>query len=94
MHNACQKLCFGQLLELQIRVGTADNLKGNLSYFSMKTCGHLERVLMMGCKICFNGEIWLVIPKLSLLPLLIWSTELQVKIILMTALTCTSTILT
>ena len=29
---------------------------------------------MMGHKICFNGAIWLVIPKLSLLPLLIWST--------------------
>ena len=24
---------------------------------------------MMGHKICFHGEIWLVIPKLSLLPL-------------------------
>ena len=24
--------------------------------------------------ICFYGEIWLIIPKLSLLPLLIWST--------------------
>ena len=29
---------------------------------------------MMGHKICFYGEIWLIIPKLSLLPLLIWST--------------------
>ena len=28
---------------------------------------------MMGHKICFYGEIWLIIPKLSLL-LLIWST--------------------
>ena len=28
---------------------------------------------MMGHKICFYGEIWLIIPKLSLLPLLIWS---------------------
>ena len=39
-------------------------------------------VLRMGHKICFNGEIWLIIPKLSLLPLLIWSTVifLQVKI--------------
>ena len=27
MHNACQKLCHGQLSELQIRVGTVDNLK-------------------------------------------------------------------
>ena len=29
---------------------------------------------MMGHKICFYGEIWRIIPKLSLLPLLIWST--------------------
>ena len=33
-------------------------------------------VLMMGYKICFNREIWIIIPKLSLLPLLIWSTAL------------------
>ena len=31
---------------------------------------------MMGHKICFKGEIWLIIPKLSLLPLLIWTTDL------------------
>ena len=29
---------------------------------------------MMGHKICFNEEIWIIIPKLSLLLLLIWST--------------------
>ena len=29
---------------------------------------------MMGHKICFYGEMWLIIPKLSLMPLLIWST--------------------
>ena len=28
---------------------------------------------MMGHKICFYGDIWLIIPKLSLLPLLLWS---------------------
>ena len=33
---------------------------------------------MMGHKICFYGEIWLIIPKLSLLPLLICSTELNI----------------
>ena len=33
-----------------------------------------ETVLMMGHKICFHGEIWKIIPKLSLLPLLTWST--------------------
>ena len=31
---------------------------------------------MMGHKICLNGKIWKIIPKLSLLPLLIWSTDL------------------
>ena len=31
---------------------------------------------MMGHKICFYGEIWLIISKLSLLPLLIWSTDI------------------
>ena len=30
--------------------------------------------LMMGHKICFYGEMWLIAPKFSLLPLLIWST--------------------
>ena len=29
---------------------------------------------MMGHKICFYEEIWIIIPKLSLLLLLIWST--------------------
>ena len=29
---------------------------------------------MMGHKICLYGEIWLIIPKLSLLSLLIWRT--------------------
>ena len=29
---------------------------------------------MRGHKICFNGEMWIIIPKLSMLPLLIWST--------------------
>ena len=36
-----------------------------------------EMVLMMGHKICFYGEIWIIIPKLSLLPLLILSTVKQ-----------------
>ena len=31
---------------------------------------------MMGHKICFYGEILLMIPELSLLPLIIWSTAL------------------
>ena len=35
-----------------------------------------ETVLKMGHKKCLLGEIWLIIPKLSLLPLLIWSTAL------------------
>ena len=29
---------------------------------------------MMSHKICFYGEKWLIIPKLSLLPFLIWNT--------------------
>ena len=29
---------------------------------------------MMDHKICLHGEIWLITPKLSLLPLPIWST--------------------
>ena len=32
---------------------------------------------MMGHKICLNGEIWQIIPKLSLLPLFIWSTDMR-----------------
>ena len=59
-----------------------DNSKIIFSYFSTKTyvvTPHYNRldetVLMMAHKICFNGEIGLIIPKLSLLPLLIWSIE-------------------
>ena len=33
-----------------------------------------EMLLMMGQNICFKGVIWKIIPKLSLLSLLIWST--------------------
>ena len=29
-----------------------------------------------GSQICFDGEMWIIIPKLSLLLLLIWSTAL------------------
>ena len=36
-------------------------------------------MLMIGHKIYFYGEIWLIIPKLSLLPLLIWSTEVSLE---------------
>ena len=34
-----------------------------------------ETVLMMGHKICFYGEKWLITPKFSLLPLLNWNTD-------------------
>ena len=34
---------------------------------------------MMGHKICFSGEIWLIIPKLSLLSSLTWSTITVIK---------------
>ena len=30
---------------------------------------------MMGHNICFEGVIWKIIPKLSVLPLLMWSTD-------------------
>ena len=34
---------------------------------------------MMGHKICLYGEIWLIIPKLSLLPFLIWRLVIYLK---------------
>ena len=40
---------------------------------------------MMGHKICFDGEIWLIIPKLSLLLLLIWSTVIKIIIVIKSA---------
>ena len=67
--------------ELQITEGIEDNSKIIFLISQMKTnvvTPHLnslgETVLMMGQKICFYGDIWIVIPKLSLLPLLFWST--------------------
>ena len=38
-----------------------------------------EMILMMCHKICFYEEIWLIIPKLSVLPLLIWSTDVSLS---------------
>ena len=38
-----------------------------------------KTVLKMGHKICFNRKIWIIIHKLSLLPLHIWSTDLLYK---------------
>ena len=68
-------LCY---TELQIRGGIEDKSKIFFSYFSIKTyvvTPHKNRlgetVLMVGHKICFYGEICLIIPKLSLLLLLI-----------------------
>ena len=41
--------------------------------------GHnCETVLMRGHNVCFYAKIWKIIPKLSLLPLLIWSTEVGI----------------
>ena len=54
------------IAELQIRGGIEDNSK------IMKTLE--ETFLMMGLKICFYGKMGLIIPELSLLSLLIWST--------------------
>ena len=35
---------------------------------------------MVGHTICFNGEIWLIIPKLSLFPLVIQSTAWNLQV--------------
>ena len=68
------------ITELQTREGNKDKSKIKLYYFSMETyvvTPHWKRlgetVLMRGHKICFYGKIWLIISKLSLLPLLICS---------------------
>ena len=53
--------------------GIEDNSKIFFLFLSENICLDVT-VLMMGHKICFCGEIWLIIPKLSLLSLLIWST--------------------
>ena len=53
--------------ELQIRASNEDN--SNVIFL-------LETVLLIGPKICFDEEIWIIIPKLSLLLLFFWSTEL------------------
>ena len=75
---------FAYKTELQLRRGIEDKSKDNFSYFSTKTyvvTPHYNRldetVLTMGDKICFHGGMWLIIPKLSLLPLLIWSTAIR-----------------
>ena len=68
--------------ELQIRGGIENNSK---IIFLISQSKHVvtphqncldERVLMMDHKICFYGKIWLIISKLSLLPLLNWSTAI------------------
>ena len=41
-----------------------------------------ETILMIGHKIRFHGKIWKIIAKLSELPLLIWSTEEVMKVII------------
>ena len=68
------------LSELQIRGGIGDNSKIIFLFLNENTCcdpslePSNETVLMMGHKICFYGKIWIIIPKSSLLPLIIWST--------------------
>ena len=57
--------------ELQIRGGIEDNSK--IILLINKNICYNETVLTAGDKICFYGEIWSIIPKLSLLLLLIWS---------------------
>ena len=60
--------------QLQIRGGIEDKSKIFFLLIYKDICLD-EMVLMMGHKICFNTEIWLIIPKLALLPLLIWRAE-------------------
>ena len=60
----------GPISELQIRGGNGDNSKIIFSHFSTKTyivtlirtVLMSETVLMMGHKISFYGEMWLIIP--------------------------------
>ena len=47
-----------------------------------------ETVLMMGHKLCSDEEIWLIIPKLPLLPLLIWSTDIKLHSMVYISLVC------
>ena len=60
--------------KLQIRGGTLDNSK---IIFLISQCCDLSQWdgSNDGHKIFFYGKIWIIIPKLSLLPLLIWSTD-------------------
>ena len=71
-------LCYGHGA---VRQAILKGYRSFFSYFSMKTyvvTPHLNRldetVQMMGHKICFCEEMWLIILKLSLLPLFIWNT--------------------
>ena len=65
--------------ELRIRGGTEDNSKIIFLtiIFSIKTYVVTinETVMIVGHKMCIYEKIQLIISKLSLLPLLIWSTE-------------------
>ena len=60
--------------------------KDNFCYFSTKTYVVTpyknlgKTVLLMGHNLCFCGQIWEIIPKLSLLPLLIWSTVITASV--------------
>ena len=69
----------GQLTELQIRWVIKDNSKIAflISKWKQVVTNHLnlhdETVLLMGHKICFYGEMGIIIPKWIQLSLLIWS---------------------
>ena len=71
------------LPELQIGGGIKDNSEIFFLFFTKNICCDPsleplnETVLMMGHKICFYGEIYTTIPKLSLLSRLIWSTGIN-----------------
>ena len=60
------------LAGLQIRRSNKDNSE-IIFLISQRKHGLGKTVLMRGHNICFNGEILKIIPKLSLLFLLIWS---------------------
>ena len=70
-----------RLSELQIR-GSIDVICNSKIIFLISQRKHMlwplirtvSTVLMVGHKICFDGEIGLIIPKLSLILPLIWST--------------------
>ena len=74
------------LPELQISGGIEDNsqitfLISQQKHMLLPLIRTGETVLMMGLNIRVKGVIWEIIPKLFLLPLLVWSTALPIIIL-------------